>query len=68
MATQIFEREHAVLLPRPSDATLSADGIGDGEPLEPAGGALRGFVFAMLFNVLLVLVGVGGWQLWRMLR
>jgi hypothetical protein len=68
MATHIFGRNHAALLPRPSDAAQDADNVEECEPLEPGGGALRGFVFAMLFNLLLVLAGVTAWQLWRILR
>lgn len=68
MATQIFGREHAILLPRPADARRGVDENEECEPLDSGGGALRGLAFAILFNVLLVLVGVGAWQLWRILR
>jgi Mg/Co/Ni transporter MgtE len=31
-------------------------------------GAFRGLAFAMVFNLMLALMAVGGWELWRMLR
>jgi hypothetical protein len=31
-------------------------------------GAYRGFAFAMVFNVLLVLAGAAAWGLWRLIR
>ena len=31
-------------------------------------GVFRGLAFAMLFNVILALSGVAGWELWRLLR
>ena len=68
MATQIFGRDHAILMPRPVDGSQRADEDAGCEIQEPRGGALRGFVFAMLFNLLLVLAGVAVWQVWRILR
>jgi hypothetical protein len=31
-------------------------------------GVFRGLAYAMVFNLLLTLTGVAGWELWRMLR
>ncbi len=31
-------------------------------------GVFRGLAFAMVFNVILALSGVAGWELWRLLR
>ena len=31
-------------------------------------GSFRGLAFAMVFNALLVLMGIGGWELWRFLK
>lgn len=64
MATQIFGRNHAVLLPRP-DALPREDNC---EAEESDGGAFRGFLFAMLFNLVLALAAVAAWQLWHILR
>lgn len=65
MATQIFGRDHAVLLPRPADAAPRENA--DGQFEERRGGAIRGFVFAMLFNLVLALAVVAAWQLWHLL-
>lgn len=65
MATQIFGRDHAVLLPRPADAA-SKENAGD-ELEQPRGGAFRGFAFAMLFNLVLALAVLAAWQLWHLL-
>ena len=65
MATQIFGRDHAVLLPRPADAPPRENA--DGEFEEPRGGAIRGFLFAMLLNLVLALAVIAAWQLWHLL-
>lgn len=65
MATQIFGNDHAALLPHPADAAQQENV--DGEFDAPRGGAIRGFVFAMLFNLVLVLAALAVWQLWRLL-
>lgn len=31
-------------------------------------GVFRGLVYAMVFNLMLVLTGAAGWELWRLLR
>jgi hypothetical protein len=31
-------------------------------------GVFRGLAYAMVFNILLVLTGMAGWELWRLLR
>jgi hypothetical protein len=31
-------------------------------------GVFRGLAFAIVFNLLLMLTGVAGWELWRLLR
>ncbi|MGH9588108.1 MAG: hypothetical protein ACRD3F_14235 [Acidobacteriaceae bacterium] len=62
MATHIFGRDHAIPKRRQSETTNEA------EAKEPRGGALRGLLFALLFNVLLALAGVAIWQLWELLR
>jgi len=57
MATHIFGRDHAIPKRRASERAN-----------EPRGGAMRGLLFALLFNVLLALAGVVIWQLWELLR
>jgi hypothetical protein len=64
MATQIFETDPTVVCPRPADVYEAEDSAGQ----EQQGGAFRGFFFAMLFNVFLVLTGAAGWELWRLMR
>ena len=64
MATQILETGHAGLLPREADACSDAGN----EVQEEEGHIFRGFFFAMLFNLFLVLTGAAGWELWRILR
>jgi hypothetical protein len=64
MATQIFGTDHASLLPLQADACSDAGH----EVKEKDGNIFRGFFFAMLFNLFLVLTGVAGWELWRILR
>ena len=62
MATHIFGRDHAIPKRRASEQANKA------EANEPRGGAMRGLLFALLFNVLLALAGVVIWQLWELLR
>lgn len=64
MSTQIFETDQIALLPRPTG--VSNDEIG--EMHQQDGGAFRGFFFAMVFNLLLLLTGAAGWELWRIIR
>ena len=65
MSTQIFETDQIVLLPRPTG--VSNDEIG--EMYEQDGSSVfRGFFFAMVFNLLLLLTGAAGWELWRIIR
>lgn len=59
MATHIFGRDHAIPKRRSSESA---------EKAEPRGGAMRGLLFALLFNVLLALAGVAIWQIWELLR
>lgn len=58
MATQIFGKDHAVMMPRPAAQD-------NAEAQEPRGGAIRGFMYAMLFNVFLLAAAFGAWELWR---
>jgi hypothetical protein len=41
-----------------------ADDIYEESPV----GVFRGLAFAMVFNVILALTGVAGWELWRLMR
>lgn len=64
MATQIFESKHSVL--------LSSQAQAESTPVpfqqEARGGAFRGLFYAMLFNVALVALAFGLWELWRAIR
>jgi hypothetical protein len=64
MATQIFESEQSVLLHRQAEAAQELDQAES----ESRGGAFRGFIYAMLFNAILLALGVGAWELWRYIR
>jgi hypothetical protein len=64
MATQIFETDPAVGLPRSADTSETAES----EEGEKQGSPFRGLFFAMLFNAFLVLTGAAGWELWRLIR
>lgn len=64
MAAQILGADQTALLPRHADACSDAGH----EVQEEEGDVFRGFFFAMLFNVFLVLTAAAGWELWRILR
>lgn len=57
MATQIYGKDHAVV--------PDVDTHDQQAPNAPHGGAFRGLMFAMLFNVFLVAIAAGAWALWR---
>lgn len=61
MATQIFGKDHSIAFPKTVDTRARQD------ENEPRGGAFRGLMFAMIFNVFLVAVAAGIWELWRVL-
>lgn len=67
MATHILGRNHTVLIP---DSANTRQHIKDAdiEAQEHEGSAARGFFYAMMFNVLLVLAGLAVWQVWLALR
>lgn len=67
MATHILGRNHTVLIPDSANTKQRIEGA-DIEAREHEGSAARGFFFAMMFNVLLVLAGLAVWQVWRILR
>ncbi|MGC2161926.1 MAG: hypothetical protein WA634_08465 [Silvibacterium sp.] len=64
MATQIFETDRAVILPRQADTCEAAEHAEQ----EQNGNAFRGFFFAMLFNAFLLMTGAAAWELWRLVR
>lgn len=76
MATQIFRPDLALLLPRPTEPFRGATyDVGHHARLEksseldgPKGNVFRGFFFAMLFNLFLLLTGAAAWELWQVLR
>jgi len=68
MATHILGRNHTVLIPDRVDSGAQHVEDARSELQEREGSAARGFFFAMVFNVLLVLAGLAAWQVWRILR
>ncbi|HZD48437.1 MAG TPA: hypothetical protein VE178_06800 [Silvibacterium sp.] len=48
----------------PSREERFADDIYQENPM----GVFRGLAFAMVFNLMLALTGIAGWELWRMMR
>lgn len=67
MATQILRTDLVLLLPRPGEAPGCAERDYDCEFPEEEGSPFRGLFFAMIFNVLLLIVGAAGWELWRLI-
>ena len=65
MATQILRTNLALLLPRPSESYQERDA--DRDLPEEEGSPFQGLFFAMIFNVLLLIVGAAGWELWRLI-
>jgi hypothetical protein len=68
MATQILGADHSILRPRPIGACTETTADERFELHEETGSVFRGFFFAMLFNLLLVLIGATVWEVWRFLR
>ena len=68
MATQILGRNHTVLVPDRTDVNHHIEENVDYESREREGSVARGFFFAMVFNVGLVLLGFAAWEIWRALR
>ncbi len=64
MATQIFDSNHPALPSRQAQAEFETE---QSEPEQP-GGIFIGLFYALLFDVFLVLLFVGAWELWRVLR
>jgi hypothetical protein len=59
-----FEQHHLVLIAGGKEHFAPTDDVYTENPM----GAYRGLAFAMIFNVLLVLVGAAGWVLWHLPR
>jgi hypothetical protein len=72
MATQFFGADIPALLPRPTDECpdRTPDEIFDANPElhHEDGNIFRGFFFAMLFNLILLLAIAAGWEIWRAVR
>jgi hypothetical protein len=72
MATQFFGADIPALLPRPTDECpdKTPDNISAANPElhQEDGNIFRGFSFAMLFNLVLLLAIAAGWELWRIMR
>lgn len=63
MATQIFGDDHAVLLGKAAEKRKQQAAAA--VTREPRVGAFRGLLYAMLFNVFLLAIAAGAWELWR---
>ena len=69
MATQILEADNVIILrPRPIRACTGISADERFELHQEAGSVFHGFFFAMLFNLLLGLIGATVWEVWRFLR
>jgi hypothetical protein len=67
MATQIYGSDHILLFPRPADVSQQT-GWDDTREREERGNVFRGFFYAVLFNLFLLLTSAAGWVLWRIVR
>jgi hypothetical protein len=56
------------MFPRPIDQSKDADRDEDSKAREEHGSAVRGLIFAMIFNLFLLLIAAAGWELWRIIR
>jgi hypothetical protein len=66
MAAQIMGTDLSVRIPQQTEIGTSEharEEIGQDD-----GSAFRGFFFAMLFNLFLLITGIAGWELWRLIR
>jgi hypothetical protein len=68
MTTQILTTDHLILLPRSTGDSANRDGGGNIEVHPDDGNIFLGFSFALLFNVILAMLGAGAWELWRHIR
>ena len=66
MATQIMGTDLSVRIPQQPEIETSEHGCN--EIAQEDGGAFRGFFFAMLFNLFLLITGIAGWEIWRLIR
>lgn len=68
MATQIVGTDHVLLFPGSTDTPQRISRDERSEREEERGNVLRGFFYAMLFNLFLLLTSAAGWVLWRIVR
>ncbi len=68
MATQICGTDHVLLFPRPTGVSDQTSRDERGEQEEERENVFRGFFYAMLFNLFLLLTSAAGWVLWRIVR
>jgi len=68
VATQIFDSNHPALPSRQAHAEFEAEFETEQSEPEQPGGIFIGLFYALLFDVFLVLLFVGAWELWRVLR
>lgn len=68
MATQILRTDHLVRVARPTDNSTSKEKGGNIVLLSEDGNVFCGFLFAMLIDLILAVLGAGTWELWRHTR
>lgn len=68
MATQSVGTDHVLVFPSPTDVPQRISREEIRERAEERGDVLRGFFYAMLFNLFLLLTSAAGWVLWRIVR
>ncbi|HTV03961.1 MAG TPA: hypothetical protein VME86_01235 [Acidobacteriaceae bacterium] len=64
MATHVFDSKHPAVLKQQARGEIDVEQ----REREFDGGAFRGFFYAMLFDVFLILLFAGAWELWHILR
>lgn len=68
MATHILRTDHLIRVARPTGDFADKDKGEDIELQPEDGNIFLGFLVAMLFNVILIVLGAVGWELWRHIR
>lgn len=68
MATQILRTDRLNRVVRLMEDSADNDGGGRIELRQEYGNIFLGFVMAMLFNLILVILGTAAWEVWRHIR
>jgi hypothetical protein len=65
MAAQILTADQLIPVAHPTDNSASKDESRNIELFSEDGNIFLGIFVAMLVNVILLILGVAGWELWR---